>query len=498
MRRVLLPILAGVLYAFVFPLYSLWPLAWIFAIPLLLSIEGETPGRSFFQGMITGVVAWAGVLYWIAYVMNTYGGMNLATASALLLLLLLYLSLYFGVFSWAASRLLSSRYAFLVLPGIWVLLEMFRSSVVFSGFPWAQLGHSQLPWNTLVQVAELGGVHLISALLIMGNVSLYKALRKQFTPVVLSAMMVLLCVAFGQWRVTHETFEGKPLKAAAVQANVPQDEKWLPERVDATIDTYSTLTREAISKGAELVVWPETACTFPLFRHWPQTYRVLSLSMGNDTSLLVGSPAHEDGNLYNRAWLLRNGRIKGFYDKVHLVPFGEYLPLADYLRPWFGTLTQGVSDFSAGFEIKPIEDNGVMICFESIFPYISRKLCRQGVTLLVNISNDAWFKTWATPGQLLQITCFRAIETRRWIIRAVNHGISAIVNPYGQVVDRIGLLKEGVIVHDVAKNSYLSFYVRFGPIIPLIWGLLSIIGALTILKAGVKPKAHDSRLPAGH
>ena len=173
---------------------------------------------------------------------------------------------------------------------------------------------------------------------------------------------------------------------------------------------------------------------------------------------------------------------------MHLVPFGEYLPLSEYLRPWFGNLTQGVSNFSAGPDIEPIEDNGVMICFESIFPGISRQLCNKGSTLLVNISNDAWFKTWSTPEQLLQITCFRAIETRRWIIRAVNHGISAMVNPYGEVVERIGLLKEGLIVHEVARNNYESFYVRFGPIIPLFWGALALIAALTMFFSGAKAK----------
>jgi apolipoprotein N-acyltransferase len=487
-RPVFLPIISGVLYCLAFPTYDVWPLAWVFAVPLLFSIEGETPGRAFIKGMIAGVVAWAGILYWIAYVMNTYGGMNLATATFILLLLLLYLAIYFGVFSWAAFRLIQSRYAFLILPGIWILLEAFRSSVVFSGFPWAQLGHSQLKWKTFVQVAELGGVHLISALLIMGNVSLFKAFRKQFVPVVMTVIVVLSCVAFGQWRFTHDVFEGQPFKAAAAQANVPQDQKWRPERVESTINTYTALTREAISQGAELVVWPETACTFYLFRQWPQTYRVLTLSMGNETELLVGSPASVDGNFYNRVWLLKNGRIKGYYDKVHLVPFGEYLPLSEYLRPWFGNLTQGVSNFSAGPDIEPIEDNGVMICFESIFPGISRELCNKGSTLLVNISNDAWFKTWATPEQLLQITCFRAIETRRWIIRAVNHGISAMVSPYGEVVERIGLLQEGMIVHEVARNNYESFYVRFGPIVPLLWGALALIAALTMLFSGAKAK----------
>jgi apolipoprotein N-acyltransferase len=488
LKRVYLSVLSGLLYAISFPDYSLWPVAWVCMVPLFLSLEDRSPGQAFLQGMAAGMVAWGGVVYWIAYVMNTYGGLNLLTAALMLLFLMAYLSLYFGAFAWAASRLLHSRFAFLIVPGAWVLIEMFRSSVVFSGFPWALLGHSQLPWSSFVQIAEVGGVHLISALVIMGNVALYQAFRKQFTPVAVTAAVVLICVAFGQWRISHDVFGGRPLKAAAAQANIPQDQKWLPEKVDSTIDTYASLTRKAFAQGAGLVVWPEASCPFFLFRQWPQTYRILSLSMGNEVSLVVGSPAYEEEKFYNRAWLLRNGRIISYYDKVHLVPFGEYLPLSEYLKPLFGGLTREVSDFSAGDRIRPMEDLGPMICFESIFPDISRELCRQGSTLLVNISNDAWFKTWSTPEQLLQITCFRAIETRRWIIRSVNHGISAFINPYGKVAGRIGLLKEGVMVQTVAKNSSLSFYVRFGPIIPLLWGILVLIGALTMRRTGAKAR----------
>ncbi|MCE5273848.1 MAG: apolipoprotein N-acyltransferase [Syntrophaceae bacterium] len=485
---ILLPAFSGVLYALAFPSFDLWPLAWVFAVPLLFSVEGKRPAPAFFQGMAAGLVAWAGILYWIAFVMNTYGGMNLPTAAVVLLLLLVYLALYFGAFSWAASRLLTTRYAFLTLPGIWIGLEMFKSTVVFSGFPWALLGHSQLPWTSFVQVAELGGVHLISGIVIMGNVAVYKAARVRFAPLAVACLAVVVCVAFGHYRLGHDTFSERPVKAAAAQANVPQDVKWHPERVEPTLDTYSALTRKALAQGAGVIVWPETACTFYLFRQWPQTLRVLDLSTGNDAALVVGSPAYEDDRFFNRAWLLQRGDITGVYDKTHLVPFGEYLPLAWLLKPVFGSLTQEVSDFSIGKEARPMGDIGATICFESIFPDISRTLCINGATLLVNMSNDAWFKTWATPGQHLQIACFRAIETRRWLIRAVNHGISAIVNPYGEIVERIGLLQEGVIVHEVAKNSSLSFYVRYGPLLPLLWGLLALIGALTTLRADAKAK----------
>jgi apolipoprotein N-acyltransferase len=488
LKKLYLPILSGILYALAFPKYGLWPVAWISIVPLLFSLEYRRPGRAFLQGFIAGLVAWGGVVYWIAYVMDTYGGMDLFTASLLLLLLMAILALYFGAFAWAASYLLPKRSAFFILPGIWILLEMFRGTVVFSGFPWALLGHSQLPWSSFVQIAEIGGVHLISGIVLLGNVAVFKAARKEFVPAALTAAAIIVSVAFGQWRIGHDVYGEMPFRAAVAQANVRQDEKWLMEKAGETVDTYSVLTRQAISRGAELVVWPETACPFFLFRQWPETYQVLDLSKGNQVSILTGSPASENGRYYNRAWLLRGGKIMGYYDKVHLVPFGEYLPLANLLKPWFGSLTREVSDFSTGDRPRPIEDLGVMICFESIFPDISRDLCLQGATLLINTSNDAWFETWATPEQLLQITGFRAVETRRWIVRSVNHGISAMINPYGKTVERIGLLKVGMMVRDVAKNSVMTFYVKHGPIVPLIWGVLAaLIGALTMRRTGANP-----------
>ena len=259
LKPVLLPALAGILYALAFPFFDLWPLAWIFAVPLLFCVQGVSPGRAFLSGMISGLIAWAGVLYWIALVMSTYGGMGLFTAILLLLLLLAYMALYFGAFAWAASRFLKNKFAFLILPGLWVALELMRSYTIFSGFPWALLGHSQLPFNAFVQVAELGGVFLVSAVVMTGNVAIYQAIKKQYAPLAIVVGLVILCAGFGQWRINFHTFEGIPLRVAAAQANVPQDQKWRKEQVDATLDTYLSLTEQAIDKKARLVVWPETA-----------------------------------------------------------------------------------------------------------------------------------------------------------------------------------------------------------------------------------------------
>lgn len=487
MKQLYLAILAGLLYAVSFPLYSIWPLAWVWAVPLLFLMKDVSAGRAFLYGMVAGVIAWSGVLYWIAYVMSTYGGMGLFPAAFLLLLLVVYMSLYFGGFVWLSRRFIHSSRAFLAIPGIWILFELLRSYFIFSGFPWALLGYSQYPWISFIQIAEIGGVYLIGGIILMGNVAIYQALRKrEFVPLVISVLLVAVCASWGAWRMGNVFDKGEPVRAAVAQANIPQDQKWAPEIVNPTIDTYERFTKAAVKQGAKVVAWPETACPFFLFLDWPYTSRIISLSRSVDAKLVVGSPAYENDQYFNRMWLLENGRIGGSYDKVHLVPFGEYLPLSDLIRPFFSGLTKEVGNFTPARKPHPIGEIGVFTCFESIFPGMTRDLSNQGATYLINASNDAWFKTWSTPEQLLQITSFRAIESRKWLLRPVNHGISAIINPKGQAVRKIGLLKEDFIVADITPSGMLTFYTKFGPVIALVWAALSGIAALTFFRSGAK------------
>jgi len=481
LRSLLLAILSGLLYTVSFPIFNHWYCAWVFAVPLFFALDGKNACEAFFYGLVSGLVAWAGTIYWVAYVMLFYGGMSLFPASLLLFLLMAYLCLYFSVFACISRRFLSSRYAYLTLPALWIFLEIIRSRVPFSGFPWALVGHSQLPFLQLAQIAEIGGVYFISGLVILGNVSIYKVFRKHYSLAIVSLGIIVGVFVWGHWRLQESPAEADTIRAraAVAQANIPQEEKWGPERAGSILDTYIRLTEQAMDQGAEIVVWPETACPFYLFREWTLTPRVLALSRESPADLLVGSPAHAEGNLYNRVWLLRKGAIEGFYDKVRLVPFGEYLPFADILEPIFGGLTQGVGNFSSGGQIHPISGIGVLICFESIFPDISRKLSLQGAEYLANVSNDAWFRTWSTPEQHLQMACFRAIETRRWLLRSVNHGISAIVDPFGRTVARIELLEEGVVLRDITRSTEMTFHTRYGALVCWIWMVFGGIGALT-------------------
>jgi apolipoprotein N-acyltransferase len=386
---------------------------------------------------------------------------------------------------WLAGRFTGTRAAFVAIPGAWLALELLRSCFPFGGFPWALLGYSQFPLASFIQIAEFGGVYLIGGLVMMANVAIYTAVKdRKYLPALVCAVLVAMGSAWGHYRMGTLPEGGEKLRAAVCQASIPQEMKWDLEQINPTIDIYERLTREAVKQGARIAVWPETACPFFLFQQWPYSNRIIDLSRSTGIRIVTGSPSYDDGRYLNRVWLLEDGKIGGYYDKVHLVPFGEYLPLAGLIRPFFSGLTEEIGNFSTTQqEAYPIGDMGVLICFESVFPGRARDLGNRGAAYLINAANDAWVKTWSTPRQHLEMACFRSIETRRWLLSAVNHGISAVVSPEGRIVESIGLLREGFIVHDITLSDRSTFYTRFGPIIACLWAGFSLIAALTRRKA---------------
>ncbi len=492
MKKLILAILSGLLYAFSFPNSNAWPFILIFALPLFFITDHSTWKEALLFGLVAGLVAWAGIIYWVAYVMYFFGGLGFFSSCAILIIFILYLALYFSIFTWFSWLERDSAYAILTLPGAWVLLELIRTYAL-SGFPWELAGYALFPMKPAIQVSELGGVYLVSIIIMMVNVALHRALKKDYMAVIIAMAAFIGTLGWGYWRMEHINCAGIPLRAAVVQASVPQEQKWLPEMVGPTLETYSRLTRTAAAKGAKVIVWPESACDFFLFRQWDPTMKVIDLSKECNALLLVGSPATEDGKYFNRVWALKNGSIYGFYDKTHLVPFGEYLPLAYLLKPVFGTLTQGVGDFSSGSKIHPVGGAGILVCFESIFPGLSRELCKEDALYLVNASNDAWFKSWSAPAQLLRMSAFRSIETRRWLLRSVNHGISAIIDPMGRIRCLIGLNKEGIRVMDIEEIHYITFYSRYGPVIDWLWVLASFV-ILTIKILNDTYLRHNARV----
>jgi apolipoprotein N-acyltransferase len=349
---------------------------------------------------------------------------------------------------------------------------------LFTGFPWALIGYSQVPFPAVAQAASIAGVLGVSALVVLVNAAVaYATVAARGAgrrPVLATAAVVLATVAFGAWRLQDGSLlrAGDPLRVAALQGNVRQDEKWNPLRSDAILETYLGQTRNAVAAGAGLVLWPESATPFALDRD-PRGEAVRAVARETGAHLLVGTTeVVRDGGTryYNAAYLIEpeEGSTSGVYRKQHLVPFGEYVPLRQALF-FVSPLVESVADFSAGTEPRTLPVGGsavgTAICYEIIYPGLVRGFVTRGSRLLVTITNDAWYGPTAAPYQHFQQASMRAIELGRYLVRAANTGISGFVDPYGRVMASTPLYERHMLAADVRLLDARTLYSRTGDIV---------------------------------
>ena len=478
-RRGLLAIASGILIALSFPNPGLSFLAWVALIPLLIAMEESTLRDAFRTGMTCGITAYVFILYWLNIVFTQYGHLPWPVSIPVYLLLVIWLALFYGL-STVIARLgeLAGIKAVFTLPVAWVAFDFIRS-FLFSGFAWAMLGHSQFRTLPLIQIADLAGVYGITLLIVLANTVLHRALRAVsgagvLYPVKSLAVLLILLIGtlfygFSRLNETENTV-AKPLRVALIQGNIPQDVKWSPAFREQTLDTYERLTREASKNGVDLIVWPESAVPF-FFQDEPlQAERIRNLARAMNAYLLFGSPAHElrNGNstFLNSAFIVSpQGVTLGRADKLHLVPFGEYVPLGNILT-FINKLVVGIGDFSPGERAVPLEMGstklGIQVCYEVIFPELARQYVQAGARVLVAITNDAWFGRSSAPYQHLAISTFRAIETRTPLIRAANTGVTAIVDQNGHIRTMTGLFVEGFRTGEIHPGSGQSLYLAIG------------------------------------
>ena len=482
-------VLSGILLALAFPRVNQAWLAWLALVPLL-QVMSVRPFRS---GFMAGLGFFGLVLYWLNIVMTTYGGLAPILSLAAYLMLVAYLALFFGAATWACCRL-QEKLALppmLTLPVLWVSLEFLRS-FLFTGFPWATLGYSQQAYLPLIQSADLFGVYGISFLLVFSNALLSRlwdmGRRKQLRELhwigpVLGLLLIAGNYGYGVWRLGQPPAEnGKKLQVALIQGNIDQSVKWDPAFQKSTVDIYRDLSLAASAETSpDLLIWPESATPFYFQESGPLHDEVVAVSRATGRYLLFGSPAFEIANrryrYLNSSFILDpNGDIQGRSDKVHLVPFGEYVPLGRLL-PFINKLVAGIGDFSTGM-VNPLPMNGeqigVLVCFEGIFPELARDYVRQGSDLLVNITNDAWFGKSSAPFQHLAMIRFRAVENRIWVARAANTGISAFIAPTGRITDQTSIFTSGFLRGEVMTGARLTLYNRIGDLLPVLFLFLGI------------------------
>lgn len=495
LRRSGLAAFGGLLLTTAFPKIALAAAAWVALVPLLWAIREARPAEAFRRAALFGIAHFASLLYWLVPTMVRYGGLPALAAVGILLLFASVLSLLF-IAPAAAGLVLAvrrPRHLLLGLPLFWAGSEYLRS-FLFTGFPWALLGTSQVDWLPFVQIADLAGPYGISAVLAAANAAAFQLLlaasgcgwqgERLSRRAAAGSAAAVACLAaavwgYGVFRIAdneRRAAEAPRLRVAVIQGNIAQSLKWDPAFQAATIDTYVRLSREAEAHSPELVVWPESAAPFYFLAEVPPTRRLLEGIAGSRAHHLIGAPAFElrpggAADYFNSAFLVApaESRVLGRYDKAHLVPYGEYTPFKEYL-PFLGKMVEHIGDFTAGPTGRTLAMGertlGIQICYEIIFPALSRALVANGADLLITITNDAWYGKSAGPYQHFALAVLRAVETRRALVRAANTGISAFVDPTGRVHDPTPLEVEAVAVRDVPLLAGRTAYVVSGDLAP--------------------------------
>jgi apolipoprotein N-acyltransferase len=488
-------LVSGLMLTASFPDYSLYPVAFAALIPLLVSLQSMTPTQSFYAGFVAGFFHYITLIYWIVPTVTIYGGLNPLLGISTLALLCLYLALYVAGFAWLIKKIDPPKiYLPLFAAFLWVGLEYLRSHAL-TGFPWGILGYSQYSNQLLVQIADLTGVLGISFLIVLTNFTLAqlfiylivylkpsskpgKAPRKT-SLILLSYTLVFMVAALSYGKVRIQTIEEliqkapKP-KISIIQGNIRQDLKWDKAFKSGTIEKYGNLSLGAAKTNPALIIWPETALPFYYGPDKEYSNQVDVYVRKSRTHFLIGSPAFERDNentrLYNRAYMLNPlSLITATYDKTHLVPFGEYVPLENYLG-FLGKIIQQAGNFSPGdksFTPLAFKDHktGVLICFEILFPSIARTFVENGADILTTMTNDAWFGNTSAPRQHFSIAVLRAVENRRSVVRSANTGISGFIDPVGRVIEETKLFKTAAITRPVPTLKNISFYTRYGDIL---------------------------------
>jgi len=503
---------SGLLLALSFPKPGLSIFAWIAFLPLFYSVRGKTFKRSFQLGWLTGFTAYCGIFYWLNIVMTTYGKLPLIISICLTLLMAAYLALY-PALALACSRSAENGSVpqVIAFPILWVSLEYVRAYLL-SGFPWALLGYTQYRTLPIIQIADLTGVYGVSFLILVVNVFLFQLWRwvrgkdgalYPFLSTAVALPLLVLSIWYGFVSLNKEAV-GREIKVALAQGNIPQDIKWNPAFQEDTVAIYERLSRRTKGTAVDLIVWPESSLPFFFQKELIYSARVSSLARETGASLVVSSPALEQSNgrelLLNSAFMIApDGSTVGRADKVHLVPFGEYVPLAKLL-PFVKKMVEGIGDFSPGSGIVPLQATtckaGILICFEGIFPEISREYVVKGADLLVNITNDAWFGDSSAPYQHLSMTVFRAVENRVPLVRSANTGVTAVIDSRGHIRGMTELFREALLTGSVRVGSERSFYTERGDIFAWICLLTSLAVLISAALHAKRSGGKDTGSPA--
>jgi apolipoprotein N-acyltransferase len=500
-----LALLSGLLLVLSFPKFGHPAFAWIALTPLIVAIarSPESAGstrRAFLLGVAAGAVYFAGTLYWLVETMTTFGGLSTPLAIVAAGALVAYLALFpaaFAVIVMRVRRRIGLFAAIALAPAIWVSTELGRQ-YVWDGFPWELLGYSQITFLPIAQLASVTGVYGLSALIALVSAAIASGVllqgRQRWVMIGAAAGLVAVCGLWGARRLGKAdlTRTGEPVRVAVLQANIAQEDKWNPSLADAITDKHLMMTRQALGRGATFVLWPESSTPFYFEQDLVRGGAIRRLARESGATLLIGSdqvepvrpaPRDEPAALYyNAAFLVKpDGDVGAVYRKMHLVPFGEYVPLKNILF-FAGTIVEAVSDFTPGNMpvLLPVGSHvaSTAICYEVIYGSLMREFVVEGSELLTTITNDAWYGTSSAAFQHWDQAAMRAIENGRYLARAANTGISGFVDPYGRVMEKTRLFEEAIVVGDLRFIKTRTIYSRLGDLVAWVCLALTIAALL--------------------
>ena len=458
-----------------FPALGWWPLAWVGLIPWLIALDGKTPAQGFRIGYLCGFMVFMSTLYWLFHITEQFS----VIAGVGVVALMMYLALYYAAFGWFYCRFQnrSSLVKLLVLPSFWCVLEWIRAHFL-SGFDWISLGHSQYQNLYSIQIADFAGVFGVSFMVCLSNVFFKHVLAKprqhpRYSPLAYVVFVILMAahLGYGAIRLAQEPSQKKVI-VGVVQGNIEQEMKWAEFAWPMIMNGYRQLTLKVAQQNPDLIIWPETSFPGILGEDDVLFDQIIKLAGEVQTPILLGAIENRKGDYHNTVLLMQpTGQINLQYDKMHLVPFGEYLPGRDSIGPLADLVP--IMDFTAGqnrtiFNAAGQYPFSVLICFEDTVSKLARPFVLQGSKLLINMTNDAWFKESKAATLHLASSLFRAVENRRTLIRSANTGVSGVIDPYGRILNRVmdatgrTIGVAGSFVQEVDLNDEISVYTRYG------------------------------------
>lgn len=453
-------------------------------MPLLVALSGWSgrsgmlPGvstrRGFTLGLIAGFIHYAGTVYWTGATVSTFGGLPVFVATLVAGLLALYMALYVAAFG-AITAVLVRRYhaaGLWMAPCAWVTMEYLRGMLI-GGFPWIPLGNTMVTFLPIAQLASVIGVYGLSIFVALLNTGLAVTAiadgRRRLIALGSTLSLIAIVSIWGGMRLSSNALNSGPsITVGLIQGNIAQTDKWNPARAGMILDRYLQLSQQAVQKGAQFIIWPESSTPF-YFDDDPAGNIVRAMVRSTGKPLLLGSDETEPGqnpHSYNSAFMLDTaGATAAVYRKIHLVPFGEYVPFQRLLF-FVGPLVEAVSAFSAGTRVTMLPVDGHMvstaICYEVTYPSLAREAVRQGSEMLTTITNDAWYGESSAAYQHFEMAMMRATEQGRYLVRAANTGISGIVDPYGRVLIRTSLFETVAVVGEARFVQSRTVYARIG------------------------------------